>query len=272
MYVSTQRGAVDGRVRAPAVAGSFYPSDALELRAEVRRHVAEGHAAGAAPPKAVIAPHAGYLYSGPVAGSAFLALAPLRGRVERVVLMGPAHRFAFAGLALPRADAFATPLGVTRVDGEAGVTLMALPRVLVSDDAHDGEHSLEVELPFVQEVLGEVTVVPIVVGDARDTDAARALECLWGGPETCIVVSSDLSHYYPYATAKRLDRMTALAIEQLSPQDIGEEQACGRIGVQALLRVARARGLRATTLDLRNSGDTMGTRGRVVGYGAFSFT
>lgn len=225
----------------------------------------------ASPPKAVIAPHAGYLYSGPVAGSAFSPLASRRGRVARVVLMGPAHRVAFAGLALPEAERFATPLGLMRVDQQARAALLMLPQVLASDRAHAGEHSLEVELPFVQEVLGNVSIVPIVVGDATDTEAREALDLVWGGPETCVVVSSDLSHYYPYAAAERLDHATARAIERLSPEGVGEEQACGRIGVRALLLVARARGLRATTLDLRNSGDTAGMRDRVVGYGAFSF-
>jgi hypothetical protein len=211
------------------------------------------------------------VYSGPIAGSAFSPLASLRGRVTRVVLMGPAHRVAFAGLAVPETEAFATPLGLMRVDDEARAALLALPDILASDRAHAGEHSLEVELPFVQEVLGEVSIVPIVVGDATDAEAAEALDRVWGGPETCVVVSSDLSHYYSYSRAQRLDRATARAIEQLSPEDIGEEQACGRVGVRALLLVARARSLRATTLDLRNSGDTAGTRGEVVGYGAFSF-
>jgi AmmeMemoRadiSam system protein B len=260
-----------GEVRAPAVAGSFYPRNARELRTAVRGYVAGARVATASPPKAVITPHAGYVYSGPIAGSAFSPLASLRGRVARVVLMGPAHRVAFTGLALPKAKEFATPLGLMHADQKAMTALLALPQVLESDRAHAGEHSLEVELPFMQEVLGDVSVVPILVGKLTDREAAEALELVWGGPETCVVVSSDLSHYYPYATAERLDHETALAIERLLPEEIGREQACGRIGVRALLLVARARGLHATTLDLRNSGDTAGTRDQVVGYGAFSF-
>jgi len=190
-------------VRAPAVAGSFYPRDALELESAVRGYVAGARTTTSSPPKAVIAPHAGYVYSGPVAGSAFSPLASQRGRIARVVVMGPAHRVAFAGLALPEADAFATPLGLLRVDDAARTALLELPQVLASDRAHAGEHSLEVELPFVQEVLGDVSIVPIVVGDATDTDAADALERVWGGPETCIVVSSDLSHYYTYSGGRR---------------------------------------------------------------------
>jgi AmmeMemoRadiSam system protein B len=268
-------------VREPAVAGSFYPGSALELRTAVQRYIAQAARAplqartappaAASPPKAVIAPHAGYDYSGPVAGSAFARLAALRGRVARVVLLGPAHREAFAGLAVPAVGAFATPLGLMRVEDRARAALLALPQVVASDRAHAAEHSVEVQLPFLQEALGDVAIVPLVVGDATDTEAAQALERAWGGPETCIVVSSDLSHYYSYETARRLDSATARAIEELAPEEIGEEQACGRVGVRALLLVARARGLRATTLDLRNSGDTGGPRDWVVGYGAFAF-
>jgi AmmeMemoRadiSam system protein B len=250
----------------------FYSRDARELAHGVDTMLAAAPqpAPAAALPKAIIAPHAGYVYSGPVAGSAFAPLAPLRGRIARVVLIGPAHRVAFEGLALPEADAFATPLGLVTVDRDAREALLALPQVIASDHAHAGEHSLEVELPFVQEVLGAVSVVPIVVGEASDVSAAEALDLVWGGPETCVVVSSDLSHYHPYATAQRLDRATARAVERLAPEDIGENDACGEVGMRALLRVARARGLRATTLDLRSSGDTAGPRDRVVGYGAFS--
>jgi AmmeMemoRadiSam system protein B len=269
MYVTTPTSIRE--VRAPAVAGSFYPCDAVELEADVRRYLAGARGTTASPPKAVIAPHAGYVYSGPIAGSAFAPLASLRGRVARVVVMGPAHRVAFSGLALPEAEAFATPLGVLRVDDAARSALLELPRVRASDRAHAGEHSLEVELPFVQVLLGDVTIVPILVGDAADAEAAEALERVWGGPETCVVVSSDLSHYCPYAVAERLDGETARAIERLAPGDIGDEQACGCIGVRALLLVARARGLHAAALDVRSSGDTAGTPDSVVGYGAFAF-
>jgi AmmeMemoRadiSam system protein B len=260
-----------GDIRAPAVAGSFYPNDADELRAELRRHLALARPGLALLPKAVIAPHAGYVYSGPVAGSAFASLASLRGRVTRLVLMGPAHRVLLSAVAVPEADAFATPLGVMQVDRAATAALLSLPQVLASDRAHAGEHSLEVELPFVQEVLGDVPIVPMVVGNVTDIQAAEVLERAWGGPETCVVVSSDLSHYLPYAAARRLDHETALAIEHLLPAEIDEEKACGSIAIRALLRVAKAKGLRASTLDLRNSGDTAGPRDEVVGYGAFHF-
>jgi AmmeMemoRadiSam system protein B len=261
-------------VRLPAVAGTFYPSGAAELHRAVRDHVeaALSRATVSPPPKAIIAPHAGYVYSGPVAGSAFATLVPLRGRVTRVVLIGPAHRAYFEGLALPEAEAFATPLGLVRVDTKAAAELLAgSPRVIASDQAHAREHSLEVELPFVQEVLGDVAVVPIEVGGATDAETAQVLDQLWGGRETCVVVSSDLSHNLPHATARRIDEETARAIEELRPEDIGEERACGCVGVRALLRVSQERGLRATRCDLRNSGDTAGPRDCVVGYGAFAF-
>lgn len=260
-------------VRAPAVAGTFYPGDAAELREVVRGYVAaaQEHAPPSPPPKAIIAPHAGYAYSGAVAGSAFATLAPLRGRITRVVLVGPAHRAYFEGMAVPQAEAFATPLGLVRVDARAAEELRGTsPRLIASDRAHAGEHSLEVELPFVQVVLGDVPAVPILVGDATDVETAQALERLWGGPETCVVVSSDLSHYHPYAIARRIDEQTARAIEELRPDGVGDDQACGGIGVRALLRVARERRLAVTTCDLRSSGDTAGSRDSVVGYGAFA--
>ncbi len=260
-----------GSLRTPAVAGIFYPRDASELRSEVLAYLARAPSATAPAPKAILAPHAGYLYSGAVAGSAFSRLAPLRGQISRVVLMGPAHGVAFTGLALPSVDGFATPLGVMPVDPGARGALRGLPQVVSSDRAHAGEHSLEVELPFVHEVLGDVAIVPIAVGDATDGEAAQVLERLWGGPETCVVISSDLSHYHRYATAQRLDEETARAIEQLEPEAIGRDQACGCVGVRAVLLVARAHGLTAERLDLRNSGDTAGARDGVVGYGAFSF-
>lgn len=258
-------------VREPAVAGVFYPREAAALRREVLRYLAEANVA-TKPPKAIIAPHAAYEYSGPIAASAFAAAAPLRGRVERVVVIGPAHRSAFRGLALPEASAFATPLGLSSVDEEARRALRVLPQVISSDRAHAGEHSLEVELPFVQEVLGDVTIVPLAVGSATDFDVGGALARVWGGPETFIVVSSDLSHYLPYEEARRVDGATASAIERLSPEELDEDSACGRIGVRALLRCARAHGRHAETLDLRSSGDTAGSRDEVVGYGAFAFS
>ena len=257
-------------VRPPAVAGLFYPGDAATLRASVVEYLAATQAAGA-PPKAIIAPHAGYVYSGPIAAAAYARLSPARETITRVVLLGPAHRVAFEGLAVPDADAFTTPLGSVPLDREAIERITALPQVRTFDAAHAQEHSLEVHLPFLQEVLGDFRLVPLVAGDATAEEVGEVLDALWGGPETLIVISSDLSHYHDYDSARRLDRATSQAIETLRPQDIGYDQACGRIPVNGLLVVAKRRGLHATTLDLRNSGDTAGSRDRVVGYGAWVF-
>jgi MEMO1 family protein len=228
--------------------------------------------AGSGPvPKAIIAPHAGYIYSGPIAASAYTRIAPARETIRRVVLLGPAHRLAFWGLALPSVERLATPLGEVLVDSEATSALAALPPVQVLDEAHAEEHSLEVHLPFLQTVLADFAVVPLAVGEASAEEVGQVLELLWGGPETLIVVSSDLSHYYDYDTARRLDRATSRAIEELRPEDIKYEQACGRVPVCGLLHVARKHGMRAQTIDLRNSGDTAGSRDQVVGYGAYVF-
>jgi AmmeMemoRadiSam system protein B len=257
-------------VRNPAVAGLFYPDDPRELHALVSGYLATV-ASGDVVPKAIIAPHAGYIYSGPIAASAYARIQPARGRITRVVLLGPAHRVGFHGLALSSADYFQTPLGRITVDQEAVKKISGLPQVDVIDAAHMQEHSLEVHLPFLQEVLGEFSLVPLVVGDAGPNEVAEVLETLWGGPETLIVISSDLSHYHDYKTAQRLDRATSQAIEQLRLEDIQYDHACGRNPVSGLLQVARQRGLKAKTIDLRNSGDTAGSHDRVVGYGAYIF-
>ena len=263
---------MQGSIRSPAVAGSFYPESPRRLAEAVHSYLAAADAPGeAAAPKALIAPHAGYVYSGPTAGFAYARIAPARDRIDRVVLLGPAHRVPVAGLAAPDASAFATPLGEVPLDGAALERLLELPQVDVLDAAHAFEHSLEVHLPFLQTVLGSFSLVPLVVGDARPEEVAQVLESLWNGPETLIVVSSDLSHYQDYATAQRMDAATARAIETLQPEDIRYEDACGRVPIQGLLLAARRRGLRARTLDVRNSGDTAGPRDAVVGYGAWAF-
>lgn len=258
-------------VRAPAAAGRLYPGDAVALRREVR-HLLALTDVTTRPPKAIVVPHSGYRFSGAVAASGFAAAAPLRGEVTRVVVIGPAHRTSFRGLALPEAEAFETPLGLSYVDEDARRALRSLPQIVSSDRAHAHEHSVEVELPFVQEVLGDVTIVPLVFGSATEFDVGGALTRVWGGPETLIVVSSDLSRFLPYDEARRVDGATASAIERLSPDELGERAGCGRIAVRALMRCALAHHLRVQTLDLRSSGDTTGARDEVVGYGAFSFS
>jgi len=253
-------------VREACVAGLFYPADPAELREALHGYLGAGDGPA---PKALIVPHAGYVYSGPIAGSGYRRWKGARGK--RVVLLGPAHRYPLAGLAAHGADSFATPLGLVPVDREAVERLVSLPQVRWLDAAHRGEHSLEVHIPFLQVLFEDFRLVPLVVGDAAPTDVAEALELVWDGPETLVVISSDLSHYYDYETARRLDRQTADAIERLQAAKIGPDAACGCRAIGGLLEVARRRGLRVTTLDLRNSGDTAGSRAEVVGYGAFAF-
>jgi len=249
-------------VRTPQMAGLFYPAQRDELERTVRAFL-DAAKPKDAPAKALIVPHAGYVYSGPVAASGY---ARVSRDVTRVVLIGTGHRYGGKGLATCGADAFETPLG--RVPVDRGV--LPLPHVEVFDDAHEGEHSLEVHLPFLQVLLGEFSLVPLVVGEAPADEVAEVLERLWGGPETLIVISSDLSHYHDYETAKRLDDGTAAAIEAKVAGVVGPRQACGCRAIAGLLEVARRKDLAVETIDLRNSGDTAGGRDEVVGYGAFA--
>jgi AmmeMemoRadiSam system protein B len=263
------------RVRKPTVAGSFYPGETQVLRNAVGACLAAAREAlspESRPPKALIVPHAGYVYSGEVAAHAFVRLEPWRDIVRRVVLIGPSHRVAFDGLAVPSHAAFDTPLGRVPIDDDARHALLSRTLATVRDDAHRWEHSLEVQLPFLQEVLESFVVLPIAVGHASPAEVTDALEASWGGDETVIIISSDLSHYHDYATAKRMDGATAAAIETLRPNAIGPEDACGRIAVQGFLESAKTHALHARTLDLRSSGDTAGERLEVVGYGAWAFT
>lgn len=257
--------------RRPAVAGLFYPGDSDALARAVRELLgAAPPAADGRLPKAIIAPHAGYVYSGPVAASVYARLAPLRGRVTRVVLLGPTHRVPVRGLAHPDCRWFETPLGAVPVDHEALAALADLPYVVASAAVHAQEHALEVHVPFLQTVLGNFGLVPLAVGHATADEVARVLGRLWGGEETLIVVSSDLSHYLPYAAAQQADRATAEAILALRT-DIDHEGACGATPVTGLALAAREHHLEPELIDLRNSGDTAGDRRRVVGYGAFAF-
>jgi len=259
-------------VRPPAVSGLFYPDDPRELTAMVEGFLHAGPPAdGARAPKAVIAPHAGYIYSGPIAGSAFHALAAAAaGTIERVILLGPSHFVPIRGLALPGDSWFATPLGEVRVEPEGAGAALRLPQVRIIPEAHAREHSLEVEIPFLQTLLGELNLVPLVAGEATGEEVAEVLERLWGGPETLIVISSDLSHYLGYEAAQKADRDTADRILALDGT-LHSRQACGAVPVNGLLEVARRRGLVPELLDLRNSADTAGDPSRVVGYGAFAF-
>lgn len=258
--------------RPAAVAGQFYPAARDELVRDVSELLDHTPAAPPAPgwPKALIVPHAGYIYSGPVAARAFALLGPARGTVRRVVLLGPAHRVAVRGIALPGVEAFDTPLGRLGIDAAAVRALTALPQIVQSAEVHRQEHALEVQLPFIQQVLGEVVLVPLVVGDATAEEVAAVLELLWGGDETLILISSDLSHYQAYDEARRIDGLTVKAI-LASAAGISHRQACGATPIAGLLLAAKQRGIAPELLDLRNSGDTAGGKSRVVGYAAFAF-
>ena len=254
-------------IREPAVAGTFYPNDPAVLTSMIDSYLAGDNEVTECP-KAIIAPHAGYVYSGPIAGRVYRDIAAGRGQVSRVVLMGPSHRVAFRGMALPTASAFRTPIGDIPLDQPLMASLLDLASVQAIDQAHAQEHSLEVHLPFLQQVLGDFSLVPIVVGDTAPEEVAELLENVWGGDETLIVVSSDLSHYQSYESAMATDGRTRAKIEQLSPSLKGEE-ACGCRPVNGLLKFLKDHGLTIETVDVRNSGDTAGDRSRVVGYGAW---
>jgi len=253
----------------------FYSDKPQELAATVRTLIAEAATfAARASAKAVIAPHAGYIYSGAIAGTAYASLgaspAALGGQVERVILFGPSHRVAFPGVAVSGADIFETPMGPVSVDRECVAALIQNGLVREFEPAHENEHSLEVQLPFVKAVFPSARVVPLLAGDDDWHAAKRVLENLWGGDETAIVISSDLSHYHDYASAKNIDAGTAETMQHLAAGQVDHEHACGATGINALLALAADKGLACAALDLRNSGDTAGPRNRVVGYGAFA--
>jgi AmmeMemoRadiSam system protein B len=260
--------------RPAAVAGLFYPGTREELGADVQTLLVAARTRTPPParaPKALIVPHAGYIYSGPIAASAYAQLVPHRQTIRRVVLLGPVHRVPVRGLALPGVRTFATPLGTIPIDQGAADQILTLRQVSTSQLAHAREHSLEVQLPFLQQVLGQFTLLPLAVGDATAGEVAEVLDMLWGGPETLIVVSSDLSHYLPYEQARRVDADTCARIQSLHT-DLTHEQACGGTPINGLLLAARRHHLAPALLDWRNSGDTAGDRDRVVGYAAFTFT
>jgi AmmeMemoRadiSam system protein B len=257
--------------RSPAVAGMFYPGDPGILSATVDQLLAATPGTADNQPKALIVPHAGYVYSGTTAATAYAMLAPWAKTIHRVILLGPTHRVAVEGIALPEAEGFATPLGTIRLDAQAIAAIADLPQIVFSDHVHAFEHSLEVHLPFLQRVLEQFTLVPLAVGDAPPEAVAEVLDRLWGGPETLIVISSDLSHFLPYGTAQQVDSNTCSHILQFDPH-IKPEQACGAYPINGLLLTARQRGLKPMLLGLCNSGDTAGDKNRVVGYAAFSFT
>jgi AmmeMemoRadiSam system protein B len=259
-----------GNVRQPAVAGMFYPEAPAALRRAIGTFLADAHQAPVATPGAIIAPHAGYIYSGPVAAEAFAAIKSLGGTVRRALVIGPSHYVSFRGIAAPSATAFSTPLGDLPVAEERIEAVAALPQIRIDDVPHAPEHALEVELPFLQTLFGALPIIPLVVGRASGEDVAEVLAQQWDDG-TLLVVSSDLSHYHDYATAERIDAQTAASIESLDERSIGANEACGYLAIRGLLIEARRRELSAHRLDLRNSGDTAGDRRSVVGYGAWVF-
>ncbi len=257
--------------RAAAVAGQFYPADPEQLAGMLQQLLKQAPDAAFVPIKALIAPHAGFIYSGPVAASIFRQIQAQASGIDRVVLLGPSHHVGFNGVAMSSADCFSTPLGNIAIDKQAQHAIACLPQVVELDQAHAREHSLEVQLPFLQTILPDFRLVPLVVGECAPAEVAEVLERLWGGPETLIVVSSDLSHFHSYDEARARDQRTSRAILDLQPQHIDYGDACGRNPVNGLLLAARTHGLVPELVDLRNSGDTAGGKDRVVGYGAYRF-
>lgn len=258
--------------RAPAVAGVFFTADAATLAREVDSYIAAGLPDGRRP-KVLVAPHAGHIYSGATAGKAYAKVKPFGaaagGPVRRVVLLGPAHRVYVRGVALPGAGTWESPLGSVPIDTLGADAISDLPFVTARADAHAPEHSLEVHLPFLQRALGSFELLPLVVGDAAPAEVARVIERLWGGDETLIVISTDLSHYHPYDEANAIDAASCARVMALDPS-LGHEQACGATPLNAALSLAAARGLSIEQVERCNSGDTAGDRERVVGYASFA--
>lgn len=257
------------QIRQPAVAGMFYPADAQILKADIHQYLQQVETVPGDVPKAIVVPHAGYVYSGPIAASAYKQILPFKDKISRVVLLGPSHQVAFHGLAVPQSDFFNTPLGNIPIDHKGIGLLAELPQVITSDQAHLQEHSLEVQLPFLQEVLSEFSLIPLVVGDAERNEVAEVINRFCDDEHTLIVISTDLSHYHNYNEAKQLDSATSDAIVNLKPDLIDYEDACGRNGLKGMLTVAEEKHLSVDLLDLRNSGDTAGDKSRVVGYAAY---
>lgn len=260
-------------IRPPAVAGMFYPDNPDILRDMIEQDLAQVTSTSVATvPKVLIVPHAGYIYSGSIVANAFVLLKPYRKLIKRVIIIGPSHRVGFNGVAISSADAFDTPLGVIPVDKEAQAKLSEMAGVHIIDQAHAAEHSLEVQLPFLQYILDKFTIIPIVAGDADPQLIAKIIKTLWGGSESLIVISSDLSHFHQYQAAQQLDQATSQAILDLNVNEIDSQHACGCVGIKGLLTFAHRHPLEASMIDLKNSGDTAGTKDSVVGYGAYLFT
>jgi AmmeMemoRadiSam system protein B len=268
--LSHRGNAVSTKVRPPAVAGLFYPNDAAELSDAVSEYLAQAPTVAGPVPKALIVPHAGYIYSGAIAGAAYSQVVHRRKQIRRIVLIGPSHRVYLRGMAVPAAEVFQTPLGMVPIDRDLKARVLAHQQVVESDTPHASEHSLEVQLPFLQAVFDDFTLLPVALGSASPPAVAAALADVWGDEETLVLVSSDLSHYLPYDEARAVDADTIRAILHNDATLTGE-QACGCIGINGLTFLARQRSARIEEIARCNSGDTAGDRTRVVGYGAFAF-
>ena len=260
-------------IRPPAVAGTFYPENPDTLRDVIEQNIAQTAPLSRTEiPKVLIVPHAGYIYSGPIAGSAYTLLVPYRQLINRVVIIGPSHRVGFHGVALSNADNFKTPLGLIPIDKKSQAKLAEIAGVHIMDKAHEAEHSVEVQLPFLQYMLDTFSIVPIVAGDASPQLIAKIIKTLWAGPETLILISSDLSHFHNYLTAQQLDRATSQAILTMDINAIDSQHACGCVGIRGLLTFTQQHPMETSILDVRNSGDTAGSKDSVVGYGAYLFS
>lgn len=269
--------------RKAAVAGLFYPESPRDLANQVDYYLDKAKPAADAQiknnlkfespqPKALIVPHAGYIYSAVTAAKAYLTLINYTNDIKRVVLIGPAHRFYFKGIALSSASHFCTPLGDIPTDLDLHSLLLRDPNVQIMDNAHAEEHSLEVQLPFLQTLLGDFAIIPIIIGDAAIEDVRNIIEATWGGRETLIIISSDLSHFEDYEETRSIDKHTRNAIESLNEELIQKHQACGSIGVKSMIRAALVHRLNVDTLHMCNSGDNSSDKKRVVGYGSWAFT
>lgn len=258
-------------VRPTAVAGAFYPSEPEILRKDIQKYIEKAPSISMPVPKAIIVPHAGYEYSAEVAASAYKLLKSARKSINKVVILAPSHKVGFDGMALTDASAYETPLGNVEIDKEMNEKLLALPSVGYLEEAHKDEHSLEVQLPFLQEVLDDFKLIPVITGNTSPTEVVALLEIVWGEKDTLIVISTDLSHYLPYNEACILDNKTKTAIENLDVNSIQQEQACGHVPLKGMLTIAKSKKMQVETLEVKNSGNTSGSKNRVVGYGAWAF-
>ena len=258
------------KIKQADVAGMFYPGEEASLRQMVDGFIQKALSFDLRP-RAIIAPHAGYIYSGSIAGTAYKTIAAVRDQIENVIIMSPAHRFYLRGIALHMADAFATPLGNIPVNIGIVKKIKQFSSVQWEERSFIQEHGLETHLPFIQRAFKPgIKIVPMIVGECQESEVAEILESVWEDPRNFVIISSDLSHFHSYADAKKLDRNTVDLIQNLDSQSLDTEFACGHYPICGLLNLARNRKLKIKALDIRSSGDTAGSKESVVGYGSFA--